>query len=196
VAVGVRHGDNVAIMYPFTSARAARRRQRRKTTAVAADGGAVSRRRRGGPSDATRQSVTRAHERTRTADGARESTGVHAVAVATALAAGAPRRQLTRARPRMGGAWPRVRAQPARPGRARVAGGGGNATARVPRSPSPRVGSRSHRSRSLARAPYPHHRRAAALPERHLARAGSRSLRTSAADQSVYVLRAGRYVNG
>jgi len=64
---------------------------------------------------------------------------VHAVAVATACAAGAPRRQLTRARPRMGGASSRAWAQPARPGRARANDGGGNAVERVPRHP-PRDG--------------------------------------------------------
>jgi len=67
-AVGVRH-DNVAIMYPFTSARAAaaRRRQRRTTT----DDGAVSRRRRPRRRDTT---AGNARARTHTNDRAREST--------------------------------------------------------------------------------------------------------------------------
>lgn len=107
------------------------------------------------------------------------------------LPPGRPCHQLTRARPRMGGASLGARAQPprtprTRPGRPRSSAAA--ATATVAR-PAGEIRARA-RSRSTAgRAEWGHH-------SGNTTSRGSRSLRTAAADQSVYVLRAGRYVNG
>lgn len=116
---------------------------------------------------------------------------VHAVALATVFTAGAPRRQLTRARPRMGGASLVARAQPSRtpPYTPRPCGGGGAKRTLYVRD----AATRSWPLRGGTSGVGGNGR---ALSEHHLARIGSRSLRTAAADQSVYVLRAGRYVNG
>lgn len=146
------------------------RRRRRQSIVALPDGGPSARRFTG---------AARAH--------AREQRAVHVVAVATVFTAGAPRRQLTRARPRMGGASLGARAQPpwpprTRPLRVRVTAGlGGVARTGVPgwRRGEGRGGGHGRRE---SRGTPP--------------RAGSRSLRTAAADQSVNVLRAGRYVNG